>query len=106
MALKTELSSFGFPFDESRLDDVCSFLHDQDIDRLSELAGFPRTKSLCGAEALSVAECAFIDEVAAKVRGFTLRPPPCPRELGIFVPPGQGRFQNHLGQSAPQSNRH
>ena len=75
MTLKNELLSFGFPFDESRLDDVCSFLHDQDIDRLSELAGFPRTRSLCGAEALSGAECAFIDKVAAKVRGSSLRSP-------------------------------
>ena len=83
MTLKNELLSFGFPFDESRLDDVCSFLHDQDIDRLSELAGFPRTRSLCGAEALSGAECAFIDKVAAKVRGITLRAP-CARELGYL----------------------
>lgn len=69
MSLKSELLSFGFPFDESRLDDVCGFLHDQDIDRLSDLAGFPKTRSLSGAEALSKAECVFIDNVGVKVCG-------------------------------------
>ena len=70
MTLKHELASVGFPYDESRLDAVCRFLQNHDIDRLSDLAGFPKACSLSGVGELNVVERAFIDKVSTEVEHF------------------------------------
>ena len=66
MALKAALQELPFPGNEARLDIVVSFLEQQDVDVLRELAGFPKVSNLEGAGTLTQTEAAFIEKVAAR----------------------------------------
>ena len=68
MTLEHELTRVGFPFGLVRLGIVCRFLINQDVDRLSDLAGFPPLSSLDGVDALTADECEFSSKVAVQVR--------------------------------------
>jgi hypothetical protein len=66
IALKAALQELAFPGNEARLDIVVSFLEQQDVDVLRELAGFPKVSNLEGAGTLTQTEAAFIEKVAAQ----------------------------------------